>query len=438
FCILLLPYSFQEFESSTIHLLCEPGYEVLIDHGDMRLSTVEEGGVVYRNLPAGKHVVTVRKEGLLTESFIVELDVDDSYAREVVLKQRSSILRIKTIPRDCEITCSCLQLSKQKREHPLVLNGLEGGLHELSISWGDKMSNVDLGIEPDKSYYLEVDLFYDSKELTVIDDSLRSDGRWEILNVKDGVPNRVRDNLTGIVFLYVRGGTFNMGGNAASKMSGARPVHSVSVDDFYMAETEITQGQWLTLMNYNPSGIVGELFPVSGISFEECHSYFAKSGANMRLPTEAEWEYACRAGTKGRYSLNGKGTSIDDVAWHYDNSDGRMHRVGRKKPNGWGFYDMHGNVMEWCSDRYFNKYYEISPKNNPKGPNKLVMGVTGRSVRGGSWYHGTSGRGLASYDRHRVSSSVEQDNAIANGRGYVLFATNSFLGMRPVIPAPLF
>jgi len=439
--MLLFSCSMQDFYSSTLHIICEPECEVLINHEDVRISTPEENGVLYRDFAAGKYIVSVRKKGFLSESFVAEVGVDESYVRKVTLSKNNSSLIIRTIPRDCEITCDCIQLSTEKTEHLWVVRDVMSGKHTLSISSGDKSHNFTLSVEPDKHYYLDVDFLSGSLEpsflLSSHDASSIDDTRWRVLDTQDDFPIKLFDSLTGITFLYVRGGSFEMGGHAASKTSGARPVHKVSVNDFYMAETEVTQEQWLKIMHFNPSMYDGNLLPVVGVSFEDCNEYLSLAGQNMRLPTEAEWEYACRAGTDGKYSFDKETLGIDDVAWHYGNSDGRMRRVARKLPNPWGFYDMHGNVMEWCSDRYMKKYYEISPRDNPQGPRK-GMNVFGHVVRGGSWYHGVGSMGLKSYDRNHVSSSVKQDDAILNSRGYVLFATYSFLGVRPVIPAPLF
>ena len=115
--------------------------------------------------------------------------------------------------------------------------------------------------------------------------------------------------------------------------------------------------------------------PWRQVSWDDCQAFCRKLGAGFRLPTEAEWEYACRAGTKGPYAGN-----LDDLAWYGENSGKTTHPVGQKKPNAWGLYDMHGNVWEWCSDWYGD--YPAGAVTDPTGPGTGSL----RVIRGGSWH----------------------------------------------------
>lgn len=148
-----------------------------------------------------------------------------------------------------------------------------------------------------------------------------------------------------------------------------------------MLETEVTQEMWKSVMGNNPGFFKeGDKYPVENVSWGDCQDFCqalsGKLGVTITLPTEAQWEYACRAGTTGRYA----GYALDAMGWYDDNSDSKTHIVGQKNPNPWGLYDMHGNVYEWCSDWFGD--YSGSATTDPTGAS------TGshRVDRGGSWY----------------------------------------------------
>ena len=176
-------------------------------------------------------------------------------------------------------------------------------------------------------------------------------------------------------------------------VSQSHQIHKVSLNEFYIGETEVTQGLWKAVMGYNPSinedgdyGF-GDNFPVCHVSWYDCQEFIdklnEKTGMNFRLPTEAEWEYAARGGNRSRgYKYSGS-NNLSDVAWFYDNSDSKPHPVKSKKPNELGIYDMTGNIEEWCQDVLDKDYYSNSPSFNPKG-SKNQWGD--RVLRGGSWH----------------------------------------------------
>ena len=193
--------------------------------------------------------------------------------------------------------------------------------------------------------------------------------------------------------IKVKGGTFLMGSDDSESDSDEQPIHSVTLDNYYIGETEVTQELWEAVMGTNPSVFSGSNNPVESVSLYDCQEFIAKlndlTGLEFRLPTEAEWEYAARGGNKSQgYKYSGSNT-IGDVAWYKVNSydlgssspDYGTHQVGTKSPNELGIYDMSGNVLEWCSDWYSSSYYSSSPSTNPTGP---TLG-SGRVLRGGSW-----------------------------------------------------
>ncbi len=194
----------------------------------------------------------------------------------------------------------------------------------------------------------------------------------------------------------ISAGSFAMG-DSTYGYSNETPVHSVQITaPFYIGKYEITQAQWLAVMPNNPSfNTQWADLPVDDVSWEEameyCNTLSLMVGRTVRLPTEAEWEYCCRAGTSTTYSFGDSDANLGEYAWHIDNTPTlyKTQRVGIKEHNAWSLYDMHGNVSEWCADWYGETYYQVSPKNDPQGPN----GGTGRVLRGGS--------ACASSDAHR-------------------------------------
>ena len=186
--------------------------------------------------------------------------------------------------------------------------------------------------------------------------------------------------------IEVEGGTFTMGatpeqGNDAG--ANEKPAHQVTLSDYYICKYEVTQEEWEVVMGNNPSYFKGSNRPVEKVSWYDCQEFIRKlnllTGLTFSLPTEAEWEYAARGGSKSQgYKYSGS-NNIDDVAWYTRNSSSKTHKVGTKSPNELGIYDMSGNVWEWCSD-WYGSYSSLSQA-NPTGPSS----GSGRVDRGGSW-----------------------------------------------------
>lgn len=213
-------------------------------------------------------------------------------------------------------------------------------------------------------------------------------------------------------------GTFMMGSPENEKdRSDDETRHQVTLTKgFWMAKYEVTQKQWKSVMEENPSEFKGDDRPVDSASWYDCMEFCQKSG--LRLPTEAEWEYACRAGSTEPYAGTGK---LDDMGWYDHNSGDQTHPVGRKQPNAWGLYDMHGNVIEWCADAY--REYPSRKVTNPstREPGGDVV------QRGGSW-------------RWRASKcrSAERERDIPDNRREFFFSHwDSDHGFRPCCSAGL-
>jgi formylglycine-generating enzyme required for sulfatase activity len=204
-------------------------------------------------------------------------------------------------------------------------------------------------------------------------------------------PSGSVDSITvnGVTFKMVKveGGTFMMGAPSsdAEAYSNEMPQHCVTLSEYYIAETEVTQALWQAVMGSNPSHFKFPDRPVEEISWNDCKTFIEKlnqlTDKQFRLPTEAEWEYAARGGGNSHgYKFSGS-DNVDDVAWYTDNCGGETHAVKTKAANELGLYDMTGNVLEWCSD--WMAAYTADTVTNPQGP---AAGFK-RVLRGGSLYN---------------------------------------------------
>ena len=205
-------------------------------------------------------------------------------------------------------------------------------------------------------------------------------------------------NSIGMKLVLIPKGTFMMGSPESEKgRQKDETQHEVAISkDYYLGVHEVTQSEYQQVMNKNPSNFQGEKIkgdssphPVDQVSWNDAVEFCKrlselpeekKAGRVYRLPTEAEWEYACRAGSKTTYSFGESSQSLGDYAWFFNNNDERTHPVGEKKPNAWGLYDMHGNVWEWCSDWYGQ--YPKGAVSDPAGPKE----GSARVQRGGGWF----------------------------------------------------
>lgn len=198
-------------------------------------------------------------------------------------------------------------------------------------------------------------------------------------------------NSLGMGFVRIPAGTFQMG--SSNGQADEQPVHEVTISqDFYLSKFEVTQGWWETLMGDNPSRFRDPWRPVENVSWADVQDFIQKlnereDGAHYRLPTEAEWEYAVRAGSRTTYHFGDAPNQLRKYAWYSVNAEGRTWPAARKRSNPHGLHDVYGNVWEWVHDAYDPDYYATSPSVDPRADD---VRASARVIRGGGWHSVTS------------------------------------------------
>ena len=211
--------------------------------------------------------------------------------------------------------------------------------------------------------------------------------------------------------VWIPDGMFQMGSsdNEEGRYDDEGPQHEVKLTGFWLAAEPVTQSQYEAVMDKNPSHSQGPNNPVENVSREDamefCQKLSDQTKRKFTLPSEAQWEYACRAGSKTKHCFGNSEKELGDYAWYAKNSKGQTQPVGKKKPNGWGLYDMHGNVWEWCLDWYGK--YSKEQQENPTGPES----GTYRVLRGGGWF----------IDAEGCRSAVRNNRTPGNRFSYVGF-----------------
>ena len=317
------------------------------------------------SLKEGMHLIEAKKDGYRSQQRTINLSqqqrLDVSFAELAAIQGNLSV-NYKPFGADVYID------GKKVGQSPRVFNGILVGNHKVEIKkdgYGTDSKTVSI---------LEGQTASLSGVLTT---HTSSSGNTITIPVKDGIS---------IDMVRVEAGTFTMGATAEMKdpYGDEKPTHRVTlINDYYIGKYEVTQALWQTVMGNNPSYFKGDNLPVEQVSWKDCKKFLSKlnriTGKMFRLPTEAEWEYAARGGNKSRgYQYSGSNNLLD-VAWFFDNSGSKTHAVGTKQANELGIYDMSGNVMEWCQDRYGK--YNSSSQVNPTGANRGFSCVN----RGGCW-----------------------------------------------------
>lgn len=296
------------------------------------------------------------------------------------------------------ITLSCSDYHidglESKRVYVLRLSDSKAGKQQIVIAANQDTKEAvksPINTEPTKTSETEIETVKQEKKQE-IPQARVADTTEDILFTL----NNQKFNLD-FKMIYVEGGTFSMGCNNQQEISSTDefPAHSVTLDSYYIGETEVTQELWEAITNKNPSLFVkfgSKDWPVEQVSWNDCQ-YFINvlnitladqlpKGKMFRLPTEAEWEFAARGGTKSKGYKYAGSNNANEVAWYYDNSGKSDFPVASKVPNELGLYDMSGNVAEWCEDVFGS--YDSNPQVNPKGPDP-INNKAERVYRGGGW-----------------------------------------------------
>jgi formylglycine-generating enzyme required for sulfatase activity len=229
-------------------------------------------------------------------------------------------------------------------------------------------------------------------------------------------------NRIGMELVLLPAGTFVMGGDPVAEQADENeaPRHPVAFETpVHMGRCTVTQAQWEAVMGANPSEFKGPDRPVECVAHGEALEFIQRLNRledtrAYRLPTEAEWEYAARAGATGAYCFGASTVQLAEYAWYAKNSGGATHPVGQLTANAWGLHDMHGNVHEWCADWFDRNYYAASPPRHPQGPrNGLARSLRGGDWSSADWYCRSAIRSLSAPDRRspRVGFRVVREAA---------------------------
>lgn len=333
-------------------------------------------------LAAGTYMVESRKKGYRSASLMVS--VKQMQTETVTLPPLEKVygaLYVDVEPIDAEIYLDSKLLGKA----PNLFNDVPIGKHRVRISkpgYVDRMDDVEI---------------YENKQTKISGSLQRGDKTLSPLKETSGAQRGDKTlspfTVNGVTFYMVKveGGTFTMGATAEQgkyARDDERPIHKVTLSDYYIGQTEVSQALWTAVMDSNPSKFKGDNLPVEQVSWEDCQTFIKKlnsllskelGGKRFALPTEAQWEFAARGGNKSKGYTSAGGNSIVDVAWYWANCNGQTHPVAQKQPNELGLYDMSGNVWEWCQDWYGN--YSSNAQTNPQGPASGSYHV----FRGGGW-----------------------------------------------------
>ena len=374
-----------------IHIETDMDCHVQRFHKDMIVAKADEENVI--RLGKGKHklqFIAVDNPKVKDSCEYKVDDVSESDYIEVFLQEKAGIVSAEAENLE--------KLQQEKEKLSAEVTELQNKLSETE-SLAEKRSG-EIAKLKERLYLAEKELSEKNSEILSLKNTL-SDVKAILANTQTELEKyksaekeeRKQQGLFKVEnvefkMIYVEGGKFKMGSDSGD--TDEKPVHDVTLSDYFIGETVVTQALWKAVMGYNPSYFKGANLPVESISWNDCQEFIRKlndhiqdqlKGRRFALPTEAQWEFAARGGNKSQgYDFSGS-DDIYDVAWYKNNSSKRTQPVKRKRANELGLFDMSGNVWEWCQD-WYESSYPSSPQTDPVGPST----GSSRVYRGGSWF----------------------------------------------------
>jgi len=414
-------FRLSELEQIPIMIKSVPsGADILIDNTEM--GKTDDKLLLY----PGKYLLKLSKSGYDDSSQSIEIQKKGNSTFSYFLNRNASILMIQVNPEDAKITINrenyvnrkSIELSPGKYKIEIEKNGYNKLIEFIALKSNDtlikhytlsgKFGTLQLTVSPVdalvkiSSNGMEVNRWKGAKidkgiaigeydlEASSIDYNtfrkhfiITENNSTEIeIVLKPSVVKKSNEELSSMVLVI--GGTFQMGNNDGA--NDEKPVHNVTLRSFYIDKYEVTVGEYRKFcistgreMPLEPKWGWNENDPMTNVSWNEANEYAKWIG--KRLPTEAEWEFAARGGSRSQAFIFSGGNNLEDIAWYNDNSGKNPHKIGSMLPNELGIFDMSGNVSEWCQDWYSSIYYKQSSVENPTGPEGGIF----RIYRGGSW-----------------------------------------------------
>ena len=342
------------------------------------------------SLSPGAHEIVVEKNGYKTQKETVQVRVGKEINVKILLEAVGGSIAVKSEPSSANVYLDGRLIG----ETPDTITDLKPLRYNVTVKkegYKDWSKTVELGSGE------EVAITADLVKVAVapkVGDTWKESVTVEVRNPKSEIQNpKAGDTwtepITGMEFVWVPGGSFEMGDLFGGGDVDEKHIRTVRLDGFWLGKYEVTQGEWQKIMGNNPSYFKnGDNYPVESVSWNDAQEFIKKLNSKhngrytFRLPSEAEWEYAARSGgRKENWAGTSSESSLGSYAWYDDNSGGETHPVGQKQPNGLRLYDMSGNVWEWCEDVYVSDYSKVDTDN------PIYKGSgSDRVVRGGSWY----------------------------------------------------